>query len=90
LRRTTAVGLGIALCVPAVWLWWNDYRWEKWYTDGLGLVVGATGLALILAGVGGRRPDWIERSQSPKPKAQSPVPKALSPKPKAQSPKPKA
>ena len=65
LHRTTAVTLGLLLCAPAVWLWWREYRWETWYTDGLSLVVGATGLALILAGVGGRRPDWIE----PTPKA---------------------
>jgi hypothetical protein len=30
-------------------------------TDGLGLIVGATGAALLLAGLGGRRPDWLER-----------------------------
>ena len=29
-------------------------------TDGLGLVVGATGVAFLLTGIGGRRPDWIE------------------------------
>lgn len=65
LRRTTAVALGILLCGPAVWLWWREYRWETWYTDGLTLVFGATGLALILAGVAGRRPDWIEPSPKP-------------------------
>jgi hypothetical protein len=29
-------------------------------TDGFGLVIGATGVAFLLAGIGGRRPDWIE------------------------------
>lgn len=60
LNRTRAVVLGAIVSAPAVWLWWRDYVWETWYTDGLALVVGATGLALILAGLGGRRPDWIE------------------------------
>jgi hypothetical protein len=60
LSRTRAVALGTMMSAPAVWLWWRDYSWETWYTDGLALVVGATGLALILAGLGGRRPDWIE------------------------------
>jgi hypothetical protein len=46
--------------LPAAWLWWGDYAWEAWYTDGLALIGGATGAALILAGIGGRRPDWIE------------------------------
>ena len=60
LKRTTAIGFGTVLSVPALWLWWRDYSWETWYTDGLALVAGATGIALILAGIGGRRPDWVE------------------------------
>ena len=51
LHRTTALILGFLLCAPAVWLWWREYQWERWYTDGLGLVVGATGLALIVAAI---------------------------------------
>jgi hypothetical protein len=60
LRRSTAIALGTALALPAVWLWWGDYAWETWYTDGLALILGATGVALMLAGFGGRRPDWVE------------------------------
>jgi hypothetical protein len=52
--------LGSVMTGPVLWLWWADYAWEGWFTDGLALVVGATGLALLLAGLGGRRPDWIE------------------------------
>jgi hypothetical protein len=60
LKRTTAIALGMIFSLPAAWLWWGDYAWEAWYTDGLALIGGATGAALILAGIGGRRPDWIE------------------------------
>jgi len=60
LKRTPAIAVGTGLSAPAAWLWLANYSWESWYTDGLALVVGATGLALILAGIGGRRPDWVE------------------------------
>lgn len=60
LRRTVSIVLGIALFAPAVWLFFADYKWETPATDGLTLIVGATGAALLLAGIGGRRPDWIE------------------------------
>lgn len=60
LKRAPAVALGAMLSLPAVWLWREDYSWEAWYTDGFALVAGATGIALILAGIQGRRPEWIE------------------------------
>jgi hypothetical protein len=60
LRRPVAITIGLAMTLPAVWLLVQDLPWESPITDGLGLVVGATGVAFLLAGVGGRRPDWIE------------------------------
>jgi hypothetical protein len=60
LRRTTAVASGAVLAAPAVTIWWRDYPWESGMTDGLALILGASGLALVLAGLGGRRPDWHE------------------------------
>jgi polyferredoxin len=60
LNRTASVLLGLALLAPAVWLWSGNHPWESPVTDGLGLVLGATGAALLFAGIGGRRPDWIE------------------------------
>ena len=60
LNRPAAITLGIVLTAPAVWLLVQDFPWESPITDGLGLVVGATGVAFLLAGIGGRRPDWIE------------------------------
>ena len=60
LHRTVSITLGVILLVPALWLFFGDYAWESPLTDGLQLVMGATGAALLLAGIGGRRPDWIE------------------------------
>ncbi|RPI56933.1 MAG: hypothetical protein EHM55_03575, partial [Acidobacteria bacterium] len=60
LKRPAAITLGLVLTTPAAWLLVQDLPWETPVTDGLGLIVGATGLAFLLAGIGGRRPDWIE------------------------------
>jgi hypothetical protein len=60
LRRPAAITLGLIMTVPAAWLLVHDLPWETPVTDGLGLVVGATGVAFLLTGLGGRRPDWIE------------------------------
>ena len=37
-----------------------EFSWESWMSDGLGLVLGGTGAALIMIAITGRRPDWIE------------------------------
>ncbi len=58
LNRAAAIAFGVVLLAPAVWLFAADYRWESAATDGIGLVLGSTGIALLAAGVGGRRPDW--------------------------------
>jgi hypothetical protein len=55
------IAIGIALLAPSMVLWLGDYQWETWYTDGLALILGATGAALIVAAIAGRRPDWIDR-----------------------------
>jgi len=60
LKRPAAITLGLVLTAPAVWLLVQDFPWESPVTDGLGLIAGATGVAFLLAGIGGRRPDWIE------------------------------
>ena len=60
LKKPAAITLGLVLIVPAAWLLFRDLAWESPVTDGLGLILGATGIALLLAGIGGRRPDWIE------------------------------
>jgi uncharacterized membrane protein len=60
LKRPVAIVLGLALVAPSAWLLMQDLPWETPATDGIGLVLGATGVAFLFAGIGGRRPDWIE------------------------------
>jgi len=63
LNRTLSAVIGVLLLIPAVWLFVGNYSWETPVTDGLQLVLGATGAALVLAAIGGRRPDWIDPEQ---------------------------
>jgi hypothetical protein len=60
LKRPAAIAIGIILLAPSVWLLVEDRRWESPATDGIGLILGATGAAFLAVGIGGRRPDWIE------------------------------
>ena len=60
LRRWPAVLIGGVVAAPAVWLLLTDYSWENAYTEGLSFVCGATGAALVLAGISGRKPDWVD------------------------------
>ena len=64
-RRPAAVASGIALTAPALWLEFGS-RHSAWWTDGLALVLGATGVALIWSGLTGPRPDWNEPVKSSK------------------------
>jgi hypothetical protein len=58
-RRALAVAVGCTLAAPAVWAEFVS-RYDAWWIEGLALVVGATGLALIWTGVTGAAPDWID------------------------------
>ena len=60
LSRTPALVAGFALVVPAIVVAVGDYGWESGLTDGLGLVVGTTGAALVLTGLAGPQADWID------------------------------
>jgi len=58
-RRPLAILVGALLAVPAGWLEWSG-RFGAWWVEGLSLVAGATGVALIWIGLTGARPDWVE------------------------------
>jgi hypothetical protein len=58
-RRTLSALLGFALAAPAAWVQFSG-RFGAWWLEGLSLVAGATGLALIWTGIAGLGPDWID------------------------------
>ena len=60
LKRPAAIAIGLMMLAPSAWLLLQDLPWESPASDGIGLILGATGAAFLLAGIGGRRPDWIE------------------------------
>ena len=60
LNRPLAVAAGILLASPGALLVVGDYPWETGATDGVALLILATGVALVWVGITGRRPDWYE------------------------------
>jgi hypothetical protein len=60
LNRPLAFGLGAVLAAPGVLLMLRDYEWESGATDGLGLLLVATGIAIAWAGLTGRQADWVD------------------------------
>ncbi|MGE5243484.1 MAG: hypothetical protein ACM3SQ_04580 [Betaproteobacteria bacterium] len=58
-RRPLAIAVGAALAAPAAWIELTG-RFGAWWIEGLSLVVGATGLALLWTGLTGVPPDWQE------------------------------
>ena len=59
-RRVVAVASGSALIAGAFFVGRLSLLGDGTVEQGLVLVLGATGVALVLAGFGGRRPDWID------------------------------
>jgi hypothetical protein len=57
-RRMLALAVGLSLAIPAAWVEFS--RMDAWWLDGLALVAGATGLALIWTALTGPSPDWTE------------------------------
>ena len=58
-RRTLSIVLGLLLIVPAVWVQYGG-RYDTWWLEGISLIAGATGVALVWNGLTGTKPDWIE------------------------------
>jgi len=59
-RRALAIVVGAALVAPAAWIEMSG-GYDEWWVNGLALVAGATGIALVWIGLTGSSPDWIER-----------------------------
>jgi hypothetical protein len=60
-RRPVAVAAGALLVMLAGWLELIGHYGE-WWVDGLSLVLGATGAAILWTGLTGARPDWIDET----------------------------
>ena len=58
-RRALAVIVGAMLAAPAAWIETSG-RYDAWWINGLALVCGATGAALVWVGLTGASPDWVE------------------------------
>ena len=58
-RRALAVTLGLVLAVPAAWIEFSG-RYDAWWVQGMALVLGASGLAILWTGITGPSPDWID------------------------------
>jgi hypothetical protein len=63
-RRPLSIALGTVLAAPAVWLECGGGS-AAWWLDGLGLLLGATGAALVWTGLTGPRPDWVDTPPNP-------------------------
>ena len=59
-RRAAAAIAGLGLVASAVTLVAFELPWESWLTDGLSLVLGATGGAILVFALGARQPDWVD------------------------------
>ena len=57
-RRKLALVSGVVCLAGAFWLATNDYSWEGSFSSGFGMIVGATGMALVFMALSGRQPDW--------------------------------
>jgi hypothetical protein len=54
-----AIVAGAALVAVAAWLELGG-KYGAWWIDGLSLVLGATGAAILWTGLIGGRPDWVD------------------------------
>ena len=60
-RRALAIAVGLALVIPAAWI--ECAGRYVWWLNGLALVAGATGLAILWTGITGPSPDWVDDAE---------------------------
>ena len=58
-RRRASALTGLALVIPSAWVEFGG-RDVEWWVEGLALVCGAIGVALLWSGIGGVPPDWTD------------------------------
>ena len=58
-RRVSAIVAGVALVVPAAWMEFGA-RIDAWWLEGVALVLGATGMAILWTGLTGAASDWVD------------------------------
>jgi hypothetical protein len=58
-RRTLSIVVGLLLVLAAAWLQFRG-QFGAWWIEGVSLVLGATGAALLWTGLTGPTPDWID------------------------------
>jgi len=58
-QRALAILVGLALALPAAWVEFSG-RYDMWWAQGLALVLGASGLAILWTGLTGASPDWVD------------------------------
>ena len=61
-RRALAASVGVLLILPAAWVEFAariGNQWA-WLANGIALIVGATGIALVWTAIVGVAPDWID------------------------------
>jgi hypothetical protein len=59
-QRVAAVLVGSVLAGAAAWIELG-MRVDAWWLEGLALVTGATGVAILWTGLTGARPDWEDQ-----------------------------
>jgi hypothetical protein len=64
-RRKLSAGMGLVLAIPSAWVEFSGGNFP-WWAQGLALVGGATGVALLWTAVAGLTPDWIDEGPSEK------------------------
>jgi hypothetical protein len=60
-RRARCVAMGVLLVAPAAWVQFGGVP-VPWWAEGLSLISGATGAALLWTGIVGLGPDWVDRA----------------------------